>query len=768
MSGRPDGRGEVTAWSVVGHVALPPGPARRAAREAHHGPFPDVPELLARAVRADARGVRARYLFASAGAAAEFSAFPAGRDPALARLGTPATGPVRAVPADSFPSAACSAAPLPAAPLPAASFPAATFPAGPLPPASFHARPLPPDPLAAPVIIVSPPRSGSTALFDALARNPALWTVGGESEGVIEGVPGLHPAARGYASHALDAEDATAWGEAVRAGFLAELRDAGGSRRPGTGGPGTAPPPRLLEKTPENSLRLPFLLRLFPDATVVHLRRDARDTVASMVRAWRHPGFVNIPDLPGWPRGAWHLLLPPGWRDWAGEDLARIAARQWAAAVEAILDARDLRPAGRWVDVDYAELRAAPARTLRWLESALGLPAGPQGRDLPLSATTISPPRPGKWRTTPGFDPSALDAVRHTLRRLTNGRTTMPERTMPQTSRPARPDRASPEAPGHNPSFACWLHETDPGELPDRGGLPDHGELPDHGAGDGTVLDPAAVLQAGVTIPLGMARRTRFRDRFLPGRPILWTDEPETGALVPYWVRFEDFWALRELTPGRPLPPGFPDPLRAALAGAGALGTAETRARRTARAEAAQAEGAEEFGRTDVCGMGRLVRPGHREALLDYYERLIAEGSWPLGDAQVRGRYGWYNESLSRFFHHQFSALVGRLAGRPVRPSYSYVSAYRGGAVLDRHVDREQCEFTVSLLLGESGPGIPGGWPLLLDSARGRLSLVQRPGEAVLFRGTQVPHWRPPLPDGSTHTSLLFHYVPAEFSRTLY
>ncbi|MFE7583122.1 hypothetical protein ACFU5Y_16420, partial [Streptomyces gardneri] len=71
-------------------MALPSGRVRQAARETHHGPFPDAPELLARAVRADAHGVRARYLFASAEAAAGFSA--AG-DPALTRLGTALTGP---------------------------------------------------------------------------------------------------------------------------------------------------------------------------------------------------------------------------------------------------------------------------------------------------------------------------------------------------------------------------------------------------------------------------------------------------------------------------------------------------------------------------------------------------------------------------------------------------------------------------------------------------------------------------------------------------
>jgi hypothetical protein len=698
---------------LVGHVALPAGRARQAARATHHEPFPDVPELLARSVRADARGVRARFLFASAAAASGFSA---AQDPALTRLGTPVTGPVRAVPAAA---------------------------------------------LVAPVIIVSPPRSGSTALFDALARNPALWTVGGESEGVIEGVPALHPAARGYASHALGVQDAQAWGRPVRAGFLADLLDARGRRRLANGGPRAAPL-RLLEKTPENSLRLPFLLHLFPDATVIHLHREARDTVASMVRAWAHPGFVNIPDLPGWPRRAWHLLLPPGWRDWTGEDLTRIAARQWAAAVEATLDARALAPAVPWVDVDYAELCAAPARTLRWLEAELGLPATAQGRDLPLSATTISPPHSGKWRHTPGFDPSALDALLETSRRLTNGRTPMPKST--PAARAAQVTRATPGATRHHLSFACWLHEADTDQADT--GAPDTAETT--GDREGMVLDAATVLQAGVTIPLGLARRTRFRDRFLPGHPILWTDDPDTGALVPFWVRFEDFWALRELTPGRPLPPGFSARLRASLTAAGALGTAERRALRRALADTTLAGAAEEFARLDVCGMGRLLHPAQRKALLDYYERLIATGSWPLGDAQVNGRYGWYNESLSRFLHHQFRALVGRLAGRPVRPSYSYVSAYRAGAVLDRHVDREQCEYTVSLLLGESGSGTEGGWPLLLDTGGESVSLLQRPGEAVLFRGTRVAHWRPPLPDGSTHTSLLFHYVPAEFSRTLY
>src|SRR5438093_283101 len=59
-----------------------------------------------------------------------------------------------------------------------------------------------------PVIVVSPPRSGSSLLFETLSMSPDLWTVGGESHRIIEGVPALHPKARNWGSNRLDALDA--------------------------------------------------------------------------------------------------------------------------------------------------------------------------------------------------------------------------------------------------------------------------------------------------------------------------------------------------------------------------------------------------------------------------------------------------------------------------------------------------------------------------------------------------------------------------------
>src|SRR3546814_20811104 len=42
------------------------------------------------------------------------------------------------------------------------------------------------------------PRSGSTLLFETLATAPGVFTIGDESQGLIEGIPALDPARRDF------------------------------------------------------------------------------------------------------------------------------------------------------------------------------------------------------------------------------------------------------------------------------------------------------------------------------------------------------------------------------------------------------------------------------------------------------------------------------------------------------------------------------------------------------------------------------------------
>ena len=51
---------------------------------------------------------------------------------------------------------------------------------------------------------------------------------------------------------------------------------------------------RVMDKTPPNTYRVSYLKKAFPDAKIIHLVRDGRDTVNSLLKMpWRPAGLVN-------------------------------------------------------------------------------------------------------------------------------------------------------------------------------------------------------------------------------------------------------------------------------------------------------------------------------------------------------------------------------------------------------------------------------------------------------------------------------------------
>ncbi len=245
-----------------------------------------------------------------------------------------------------------------------------------------------------PIFIVSPPRSGSTLLFETLSAAPQLVTIGGESHNLMEQIPALNPASRGWESNRLGAADAD---PATVATLRRRFRDAVRDRDGRALSAGT--PVRMLEKTPKNALRVPFLAAAFPEARFVYLVRDPRPTLASMIDGWESGQFRTYPTLPGWSGPDWSFLLIPGWRGLIGAPLEEIVARQWAVTTRTLRTDLEVVPSDRWTTVRHEDVLADPQTTISRLCSALGvvwdrrLPTA-----LPLSRHTYSPPDPGKWR----------------------------------------------------------------------------------------------------------------------------------------------------------------------------------------------------------------------------------------------------------------------------------------------------------------------------------------------------------------------------------
>jgi hypothetical protein len=138
---------------------------------------------------------------------------------------------------------------------------------------------------------------------------------------------------------------------------------------------------RFVEKTPENSLRIPYLRALFPDAVFVVVSRDPRMVINSLIEGWRRPDgrfrsyFVPqnlaIPDYPH--RRRWCFALIEGWQDLIHQPIEEIAFAQWAHCVQAIARARATVPAGQWLEIHLEDLLAAPEVTAMQLYRHVGI-----------------------------------------------------------------------------------------------------------------------------------------------------------------------------------------------------------------------------------------------------------------------------------------------------------------------------------------------------------------------------------------------------------
>jgi hypothetical protein len=176
-----------------------------------------------------------------------------------------------------------------------------------------------------------------------------------------------------------------------------------------------------LDKTPRNSLQVPYLHTLFPDARFVVLIRDGRAVVSSLINGWRDtsgmfPGrIMPVPvAIDGYAGERWKFLAPPGWESYAtGHLLEEVCAFQWVSSMERLLAARAEIDPERWVEVRYEAFTADPVSETTRLLRALRVPDDPTvleaARSLDSRVTkAISAPRPDKWRDE---NPSEVERI---------------------------------------------------------------------------------------------------------------------------------------------------------------------------------------------------------------------------------------------------------------------------------------------------------------------------------------------------------------------
>lgn len=280
-------------------------------------------------------------------------------------------------------------------------------------------------------------------------------------------------------------------------------------------------------------------------------------------------------------------------------------------------------------------------------------------------------------------------------------------------------------------------------------------------------LNPRCELHAAGTLPSELESQKELLSGFALQCTIAWLRDGNSG-LLPFWLGPKLESLVRELRSGEPIPPSFPLAARSILERAGILVSESSIARSESDRKNIDLRAFELFQSKGYAPLHDLIHPFHIAALRRYYRHRIRTGTIHLGDDQSSRRYAVHNDPVTKFFHRQIASRVSEVVGETVKPSYVYLACYLSGAELKKHVDREQCQFSITFCLDFSPePALATPWPICLDSPTGKVTVYQALGDGLAYRGTRLPHYRSKLGSGQTSTSIFFHYVAADFAGSL-
>ena len=143
-----------------------------------------------------------------------------------------------------------------------------------------------------------------------------------------------------------------------------------------------------------------------------------------------------------------------------------------------------------------------------------------------------------------------------------------------------------------------------------------------------------------------------------------------------------------------------------------------------------------------------------------YWDKNLQNFNYEPVESQVEG-------STSRYWHPQYRTIhtgirlkLEKIIGRKLYNTYYYDRFYYAGQELIKHADRDACEISVSIHVSTNLEGKDADWPFWIktpdtytDKKKTSIlvpgenrSVVLKPGDGLLYKGCERPHWRDPMP----------------------
>jgi hypothetical protein len=161
------------------------------------------------------------------------------------------------------------------------------------------------------------------------------------------------------------------------------------------------------------------------------------------------------------------------------------------------------------------------------------------------------------------------------------------------------------------------------------------------------------------------------------------------------------------------------------------------------------------FDRDRYAVLRALVAEPLRGFLWRYVLERVSAGAMG-SDADWPGTPVSYGDLVMEHMLERLRPDAEAASGRSLFPTYSYLRVYQTGNHLKPHRDRPACEFSLSLAIGQEPAS--GAWPLWVRGPSGPGAVELQPGDAVLYRGMELEHWREPYA-GVRLAQVFLHYV---------
>jgi hypothetical protein len=111
----------------------------------------------------------------------------------------------------------------------------------------------------------------------------------------------------------------------------------------------------------------------------------------------------------------------------------------------------------------------------------------------------------------------------------------------------------------------------------------------------------------------------------------------------------------------------------------------------------------------------------------------------------------------------QVQPKIQDVVGKNLLPTYSFGRIYYKSAVMKEHIDRPACEYSVTLNASiDKKP-----WPIWIKNLEGiDIPIDLYPGDALIYMGQFLTHWRNPYVEGDEQIQFFLHWVDANGANT--